>query len=53
MLAVLGSYCRAALEHTENTASFLMELKQNVYPGGTPNALQLLTGVQFTGSDCD
>lgn len=53
VLTVLGSYHPAALEHTANTASFLMELKQNMHPGGTPNALQLLMGVQFTGSDSD
>lgn len=53
VLTVLRSYSQAALEHTENGASFLMELKQSVQPKGTPHALQLLRGVQFRGSDRD
>lgn len=53
LITVLGSYSQAALEHTENGASFLMELKQSMQPKGTPHALQLLRGVQFRGSDRD
>lgn len=32
VLTLLGSYHQAALEHTANMASFLMELKQNRHP---------------------